>query len=124
MQQDNDVINYIKRAFELKSQDCYKQAIEMLYNYDRAVQYLEKVLQYNNKHLASLKLLSNVYSKQGLFEDALEPALKVYEIEQQCKNLKEIIIILGSMKRIDDIAKYRDIMDNEFRQSKRINCRS
>ena len=85
----------------------------LLHNYDRAVQYLEKVLQYNNKHLASLKLLSNVYSKQGLFEDALEPALKVYEIEQQCKNLKEIIIILGSMKRIDDIAKYRDIMDNE-----------
>lgn len=137
MQQDNDVINYIKRAFELKSQECYKQAIEMLYkaletesdnieilyqigdlyyllhNYDRAVQYLEKVLQYDNRHLASLKLLSKVYRKQGLFEDALEPALKVYEIEQQCKNLKEIIIILGSMKRIDDIAKYRDIMDNE-----------
>lgn len=29
--QDNEVINYIKRAFELKSQECYKQAIEMLY---------------------------------------------------------------------------------------------
>ena len=29
--QDREVLDYIKRAFELKSQGCYKQAIEMLY---------------------------------------------------------------------------------------------
>ena len=26
-----EIIQYIKRAFELKNQECYKQAIEMLY---------------------------------------------------------------------------------------------
>ena len=79
--QNEEVISYIKRAFELKSQECYKQAIEMLYkaletepdnieilfqvgelyfllhNYDRAIQYLEKVLDPDEKHLPSLNLL-------------------------------------------------------------------
>ena len=85
--QDNDVINYIKRAFELKSQECYKQAIEMLYkaletendnieilyqiaelyyllyNFDRAEQYLEKVLQMSPEHIRSLKLLRSCLPK-------------------------------------------------------------
>ena len=31
MQENDEIVSYIKRAFELKSQNCYKQAIEMLY---------------------------------------------------------------------------------------------
>ena len=29
--QDKEVLDYIKQAFELKEQGCFKQAIEMLY---------------------------------------------------------------------------------------------
>ena len=29
--QDREVLDYIKQAFDLKAQGCYKQAIEMLY---------------------------------------------------------------------------------------------
>ena len=67
--QENEVLDYIKQAFELKNQGCYKQAIEMLYktleteidnaeilyqlgelyfqlhNFPRAEKYIEKVLQ-------------------------------------------------------------------------------
>ena len=134
--QDNEVINFIKRAFELKSQECYKQAIEMLYkaletendnieimyqiaelysllyNYDRAVQYIEKVLQAAPEHIRSLKLLSSIYDHRGLLEDALIPAKEVYEAEPCTENLKELIKILGKMNRLDEIEAYRDKMDN------------
>ena len=70
-----ETIEYIKQAFELKSQQCYKQAIEMLYkalelesdnieilfqlgelyfllnNFARSQQYLEKVLLQNENHV-------------------------------------------------------------------------
>ena len=73
--QENEVVNYIKKAFEYKEHECYKQAIEMLYkvletesdnieilfqigelyvllhNYNRAVQYLEKVFENNKESL-------------------------------------------------------------------------
>ena len=135
--QDNDVINYIKRAFELKSQECYKQAIEMLYkaletendnieilyqiaelyyllyNFDRAEQYLEKVLQMSPEHIRSLKLQSSVYERRGLLEAALVPAVKVYEAEAEPQNLKEVIKILGKMNRLVEIEQYKDRMDND-----------
>ena len=135
--QDNEAVNYIKRAFELKSQECYKQAIEMLYkaletefnnieilyqigdlyvllhNYDRAVQYLEKVLQIDEKHLPSLKLLSKVLQRQGALNEAFELAKKVYDNEPDSVNLKELIKILGKADKICDIECYRDKMNED-----------
>ena len=78
--QNTEVIEYIKQAFELKSQQCYKQAIEMLYkaleiendnieilfqlgelyfmlkNFQRASHYLEKVLSKNDIPLIVVNL--------------------------------------------------------------------
>ena len=78
MSENEEIINYIKRAFELKSQECYKQAIEMLYkalsiepdnieilyqtgelyfllhNYPRAIQYPERILAQEPEHISSL----------------------------------------------------------------------
>ena len=80
-----ETIDYIKQAFELKSQQCYKQAIEMLYkalelesdnieilfqlgelyfllnNFARSQQYLEKVLSQNENHTESLEILEKIY---------------------------------------------------------------
>ena len=88
MPENAEILNYIKRAFELKSQECYKQAIEMLYkalsleadnneilyqlgelyyllhNYPRALQYIQQVLEKDSVHLQALKLLKNIYIKQ------------------------------------------------------------
>ena len=68
MAENEELISYIKRAFELRNQECYKQAIEMLYkaiaiepdnveilyqigelyyllkNYSRALQYPNQIL--------------------------------------------------------------------------------
>lgn len=135
--QDNEAINYIKRAFELKSQECYKQAIEMLYkaletesdnieilyqigelyfllhNYDRALQYVEKVLQINELHIPSLKMQCEIYKRQGLYNEALNSANSVYKKEDSPKNLKEIIKILGKLERVDEIEQYQDKMDKD-----------
>lgn len=144
--QDNEVVNYIKRAFELKSQECYKQAIEMLYkaletendnieilyqigdlyvllhNYDRAVQYLEKVLQSDGNHLPSLKLLSKISQRQDDLEKAYGYAVKVYEIQSQTANLKELIKILGRMNKLDEIEQYQDKMDEDCLYEYALSC--
>lgn len=135
MQENNDVVDYIKRAFELKSQECYKQSIEMLYkaleiendnneilyqigeayfclhNYDRAVQYIDKVLLNDNNHIPALKLKFNVYKRQNSYAEALESALKIYEIEENSSNLRQLISILGKLNRLDEIEKYIGKMD-------------
>ena len=80
-----ETIKYIKQAFELKSQQCYKQAIEMLYkalelendnleilfqlgelyyllkNFPRAAGYLEKVTAKNSEHIESLNILKQIH---------------------------------------------------------------
>ena len=81
-----ETIEYIKQAFDLKSQQCYKQAIEMLYkaleadsdnieilfqigelyfllnDFSHALKYLEKVLQKDDSHIETLKILKKIYS--------------------------------------------------------------
>ena len=78
--ENQQIIDYIKQAFELKESKNYKPAIEMLYkalelendnvsilsqigelyflmnNYGRAEQYFEKALQINPKDTNSLKV--------------------------------------------------------------------
>ena len=89
-----ETIEYIKQAFELKSQQCYKQAIEMLYkaleiennnleilfqlgelyfllnNFARSQQYLEKVIAQNENHVEALKTLEKIYLLSNEFSKA------------------------------------------------------
>lgn len=130
--QENEVVNYIKKAFEYKEHECYKQAIEMLYkalefesdnieilfqvgelyvllhNYSRAEQYLEKVLIINPLHIPSLKLLQKVYVRQNELEEAKKLAVTVFDAEKSPENLKNLVKILGDLKQFDEIAKYSD----------------
>lgn len=130
--QENEVVNFIKKAFEYREHECYKQAIEMLYkalesesenieilfqigelyvllhNYNRAVQYLEKVLIIEPEHLASLKLLQKVYVRQNELVDAKKIAITVYQIEKSSEALKNLIKILGELKQFDEILEYGD----------------
>ena len=130
--QENEVVSYVKKAFEYKEHECYKQAIEMLYkvlesesdnieilfqigelyallhNYNRTEQYLEKVLLINAKHLPSLKLLQKVYIRQNEFKKAKKIAVSVFEIEKNSENLKKLIKILGILKEFEEIATYQE----------------
>ena len=102
-----ETLEYIKQAFDLKAQKCYKQAIEMLYkaleeesdnieilfqlgelyfllnNFQRAASYLEKVLVKNEKHIEALKILEKIYMFSNDYTNAYETAEKIFNIEKK-----------------------------------------
>lgn len=110
-----ETIEFIKQAFDLKSQKCYKQAIEMLYkalelendnpeilfqlgelyfllrNLPRASHYLEKVLQKNENHIETLKLMQKIYVFSDEKELAFKTAEKIFELQKNPENLVELI---------------------------------
>ena len=144
--QNTEAVEYVKQAFELKSQKSYKQAIEMLYkalelesdnveiifqlgelyyllhNYERAEQYLLR----NPAHKESLRLLRDIYFERKDFEKALEKAEKV---PQDVDRLIQILSKLGKIDRIKELEKSaKDILiypqalydNNEPAQAKKI----
>lgn len=128
--QDREVLDYIKQAFDLKAQGCYKQAIEMLYktlevevdnieilyqlgdlyfqlhNYPRAEKYFEKVLLKNPSHIDSYKLLMEIYLREDNLACAKTIAEKIYALEGSAKNLATLVKILARIKNFDEIDKY------------------
>ena len=141
--QNEEVISYIKRAFELKSQECYKQAIEMLYkaletepdnieilfqvgelyfllhNYDRAIQYLDKVLAVDNSHLSSLKLLCTIKERQNYIAEAADIAKKIFELEKSKDTYIKLIKFYGKLGKISNI---EDLMQNNSYNDEKITC--
>lgn len=132
-----ETIEYIKQAFELKSQQCYKQAIEMLYkalelendnleilfqlgelyyllkNFQRAVGYLEKVLAKNSSHIESLNILKQIHIFQNEYKEAYKMAERIYNIQKTTDNLSELIKISAKQGDIDKIKSFEksDIAD-------------
>lgn len=122
-----ETIDYIKKSFELKNQGFYKPAIEMLYkalsldgdnieilaqlahlyrllgNFQRAVYYLEKVLEIDSKHLDSLFLLQEIYIAQDFHQLAKNIAGRIYEIQPTTENLAKQIHILNQLQEFDEI---------------------
>ncbi len=130
MSQNEEILNYIKRAFELKNQECYKQSIEMLYkalaiepdntellyqigelyylllNYPRAIQYAEKVLEVTPNHIETLTLLKNIYINQNEIASAKDTAEKIYSIDNSEKNLVDIVKLYGKLGLFEELSKY------------------
>ena len=141
--QNEEVISYIKRAFELKSQECYKQAIEMLYkaletepdnieilfqvgelyfllhNYDRAIQYLEKVLDSDEKHLPSLNLLCTIKERQNYIAEAADIAKKIFELEKSENTYLKLIKYYGKLGKISNI---ENLMQNNSYNTPKCIC--
>ncbi len=131
-----ETLEYIKQAFELKSQKCYKQAIEMLYkaleeenenteilyqlgelyfllnNLHRSLRYLEKVLLKNDRHIEALKILKKIYTCSENFQNACFTAEKIYSIEKTPENLIEMINTISKTKNLD---KLKDLDENELK---------
>lgn len=137
--ENKEVLEYIKQAFDLKSQSCYKQAIEMLYkaleiesenieilfqlgelyyllqNFGRASQYLEKVLAKNANHIESLMLLRKIYFKLDDYNKAYSYAEKCFDVKRTSDNLAEMITIsakLGKFNIIKDFVNDDLMTDN------------
>lgn len=138
---DNEVLEYIKQSFELKSKGFYKQAIEMLYkaldlendnnellfqlgelyfllnNYQRSLQYLEKIVEDEPFHYESLILIKKIYLREQRYSGAKEIALKLFEHYKSSVSLAELIEILGKLKETVDFEKYLslDIADKKVK---------
>lgn len=125
--QNKEILDYIKKSFELKNQGYYKPAVEMLYkalciesdnieilsqlahlyklmdNLPRAIYYIEKVLEINENHLDSLFLLKDIYEIQNELRLAEKIVDKICELQPISKNLAEKIKILNQLKEFDKI---------------------
>lgn len=124
-----EAVQYIKQAFEFKSQSLYKQAIEMFYkaleeendnieilfqlgelyfllkNFERSKHYLEKVVSQNSEHIDALEILEQISLYSNNISDAMLMAEKIYKIKPDEKNLLKLIEILsknGNLKRIQE----------------------
>ena len=133
LSEEKEVLGYIKEAFELRSQELYKPAIEMLYkalsmdndnvevlfqlgelyslmhNHNRALGYLEQVLLQDSNHLETLKLMQKIYHKENKFEDSLAFAKKVFELERSSDNLLELVKLSGKLNLLKDFETYKQL---------------
>ena len=132
MAENEKLLLYIKRAFELKNQECYKQAVEMLYkaislepdnaeilyqlgemyylmkNYARAIQYPEQILRNEENHIPARDLMRKIFIKQGELYSAKEVAEKIYVLEKTPENLSELLDIYGRLGLFTEFDKYQD----------------
>lgn len=132
MSENQEIIGYIKKAFELKEQKCYKQAVELFYkaltiepdnfelllqvgelyyllnNTERAVQYPEQILAQDNENIPALKLTAKIYAKEDKWLSVNEVTENIYEIDPSEENLAELIRIKGKVDLLEDLEPYRD----------------
>lgn len=142
--ENNQSLQYIKQAFELKEQKYFKPAIEMLYkalelegdnieilfqigelyflinNYSRALQYLDRVLSLNDSHAETLKLLRTIKERQEDYDAVLKISTKLFEENKNSENLKDLVRILVKLKLFCEIDKYKD--SEMFTTDVRIEC--
>lgn len=124
---NKEIVEYIKKSFELKDQGFYKPAIEMLYkalamdsdnleilaqlahlyylleNFERAVYYIDKVLDIAPAHLDCMFLLEEIYMQKGHLQLAKNTLDKIYEVQPTNKNLAKKINLLNKLQDFDEI---------------------
>lgn len=129
---NSEILDCIKNSFKLKAQGFYKPAIEMLYkalsiepdnleilaqlahlyklleNDDRAIYYIEKVLELDSNHLDCLQLLKDIYLDKGNLKEALTVADSMVAIESSPENLAVKIFILNELNDFDSIIKLQE----------------
>lgn len=121
----------IQEAFILKSKGYYKNAIESFYralgednssiellyeisecyfhmdDYERALNYLEQVLETSPTHINGLKLLKKIFIKKQAWNEAEQTAKNIYCVTQSSKDLAEILELLNKQNRFDEVFDYQ-----------------
>ncbi|MBR1754068.1 tetratricopeptide repeat protein [bacterium] len=130
--ENNELIEYIKNSFELKSQGFYKQAIEQLYkaisiepdnieilaqladlhvllgDMERARYYMDKVLDKDSNHLQILNLKFDLYVHDKNFSSALEVIDKICQLDNSSENISKKLMILNKMENYEEVLEYCD----------------
>ncbi len=123
----------IKEGFILKEQGYYKKAIEFFYkaieqdntslellieiaelyylihNEEKALGYIEKILDKNPTHIKSLELLKQIFIDKSAYSEAEQTAKNIYCITHKSKDLLEIFKLLNKQCKYDEIFEYKSI---------------
>ena len=132
LNEEKEVLEYIREAFSLRSQELYKPAVEMLYkaltmdndnaeilfqlgelyflmkSNDRASKYLSQVLEQDPNHLESLKLLEKINLEDGYYSEALSFSEKIFKAEKNSKNLKNLVANYSRLNQIKKLKQYEN----------------
>ena len=116
----------VQEGFILKSKGYYKHAIEAFYKaleYDnkstellleiaesyylmkdeeRALSYIEQILEQDAKHIDSLKLLKTIFLNKNALNEATQTAQNIYAISHDIKDFLEILKLLNAQKRYQE----------------------
>ena len=120
----------VQEGFILKSKGYYKHAIEAFYkalecdnkssellleiaesyylikDEERALSYIEQILDTDSKHIDSLKLLKRIFLDKKAWNEATKTAKNIYLISQNEKDLTEILKLLNTQKRYKEVLEY------------------
>ena len=126
----------IKEGFVLKSKGYYKHAIEAFYkalefdnkssellleiaetyylmnDEERALNYIEQILEQDSKHIASLNLLKKIFLNKNALLEATKTAQNIYLISQEAKDLAEVLRLLNIQKRYEEVLNYKCHTEN------------
>lgn len=122
--------NLIQEAFILKTKGYYKHAIETFYRIleldnssdellleigecyyclkdeERALSYIEQILEKNPIHINSLKLLKNIFVNKKAWNQAEQTAVNIYTITKNIKDLVVILELLNRQKKYKKVLEY------------------
>ena len=122
--------NLLQEGFALKEKGHYKHAIEVYYkaleldntssellleiadvyfrmgNEERALNYIEQILDKEPVHVPSLKLLEKIFISKGALEEAEQTAKNIYCITRDASDLAEIFKLLNQQGKFDEIFEY------------------
>ena len=121
----------LKEAFVLKTNGYYKNAIECFYKAlgqdsssieilyelaecyylineeERALSYLEQVLDRTSTHINSLNLLKKIFVDKKAWAEAEQAAKNIYCITQDLNDLAKILELLNKQGRYEEIFEYK-----------------
>ena len=121
----------LQEGFLLKSKGYYKHAIEAFYkaleidnsspellleiadlyylmgDEERAITYIDMILEKYPAHVESLKLLEKIFKDNGALEEAEQTAKNIYCIARTDDNLADIFKLLNAQKKFDEIFEYK-----------------
>lgn len=123
--------NLLQQGFALKNKGYYKQAIEVFYkaleldnsseellmeiaelyyklgNEEKALNYLEQILDSTPNHIGALKLLKQIFLNKNALAEAEQTAKNIYCISHNTNDLAEIFELLNLQGKQDEIFEYK-----------------
>lgn len=128
----------LQEAFALKDSGHYKHAIEIFYkaleldnsssellleiadlyekigNEEKALSYIEQILEKEPTHINALKFLKRVFESKSAWQEAEQTAKNIYCISHNSEDLAEIFRLLIKQNKFDEIFEFKFDTDDKF----------